>query len=58
MCEDCHCSDLKANSPVLKPRQGRPYIHTDGSVRYQPLPPMEHPSSPEASKAAPSPSAS
>lgn len=38
MCEDCHCSDLKANtSPVLKPRQGRPYIHIDGSVRYQPV---------------------
>lgn len=37
MCEDCHCSDLKSASPVLKPRQGRPYIHIDGSVRYRPV---------------------
>lgn len=37
MCEDCHCSDLKPASPVLKPRQGRPYIHIDGSVRYRPV---------------------
>lgn len=46
MCEDCHCSDLKPNTrSVLKPQQGRPYIHIDGSVRYQPLPtaPEEHP---------------
>lgn len=38
MCEDCHCSDLKPNTrPILKPQQGRPYIHIDGSVRYQPI---------------------
>lgn len=35
MCEQCNCSTKAATSPVLKPRQGRPYIHIDGSVRYQ-----------------------